>query len=179
VPFPAEVNEVAARTVAAGVATTAVVAVASDQPWLAMLLAYGFVARVLAGPRYSPLAQLATRVVAPRLGAHAALAPGPPKRFAQAIGATMTVGASCLFLAGEPTATLALLGVLTVPALLEAAAGYCIGCRLFAALVRLGLVPDSVCVACADLYGQAAETRRAARAVRAATSAASRAPSQR
>jgi len=171
VSFPGEVNEIAARTVAAGVATTAVVAVTADQPWLALLLAYGFVARVLAGPRYSPLAQLATRVVTPRLGRHAPCTPGPPKRFAQGIGATVTIAASCLLLAGEPTATRALLAVLAVPALLEAGAGYCIGCRLFATLIRLGLVPESACLACADLRGPAAQARRAAHATRnAATS---------
>jgi len=47
-------------------------------------LAYGFWARVLTGPTLSPLGQLATRVVAPRLPVEPKLVPGPPKRFAQA-----------------------------------------------------------------------------------------------
>ncbi|MGH9271283.1 MAG: DUF4395 family protein, partial [Ilumatobacteraceae bacterium] len=55
-------------------------------------LALGFLARVLAGPTLSPLGQLATRVVAPRLG-RPRLVPGPPKRFAQSIGLALTTAA--------------------------------------------------------------------------------------
>ncbi len=35
--------------------------------------------------------------------------------------------------------------------LLEAAFGLCVGCRLFAVLMRLGLVPEEVCLDCADI----------------------------
>jgi hypothetical protein len=49
-------------------------------------LAYGFVARVLTGPTLSPLGQLVTRVVTPRLPVAPRPVPGPPKRFAQGIG---------------------------------------------------------------------------------------------
>ena len=71
--FPNPVNELAARTVAGGVlllsALTLVLSltVGTGWLWLSAVLAYGFVARVLAGPTLSPLAQLATRVIAPRL----------------------------------------------------------------------------------------------------------------
>jgi hypothetical protein len=40
----------------------------------------------------SPLGQLATRLVAPRLGRPRPV-PGPPKRFSQALGATISVAA--------------------------------------------------------------------------------------
>ncbi len=53
--FPNPVNEVAARTVAAGVVVMAVVALAFDVPWLLIPIAYGFWARVLTGPTLSPL----------------------------------------------------------------------------------------------------------------------------
>ena len=66
--FPRIVNEKAARTVAAAVALTGIVALATGWHWLLAPLALGFWARVLAGPRYSPFALLATRVIAPRLG---------------------------------------------------------------------------------------------------------------
>ena len=36
-------------------------------------------------------------------------------------------------------------------ATLESAAGYCIGCKLFALLMRVGVVPASVCATCADI----------------------------
>ncbi|HLI15760.1 MAG TPA: DUF4395 domain-containing protein [Acidimicrobiales bacterium] len=153
--FPRWVNDAAARTVAVGVVVMAALAATLPALWLAVPLAYGFAARVLAGPRLSPLALLATRVVAPRLGRHAKLHPGPPKRFAQAIGCTFSSSALALWLAGEPVAARALLGALAVPALLEAAIGYCVGCQLFGLAMRLGLVPPAVCLECADLSRRA------------------------
>ena len=93
--FPNPVNEVAARLVAAGVVVMAV-AVVLGQTWILLPLAYGFVARVAAGPRYSPLGLLVTRVAVPRLGAAPRNVPGPPKRFAQGMGAVITVAALVL-----------------------------------------------------------------------------------
>jgi len=84
--FPNPVNEVSARIVAAGVVTMALAAIVFDARWLTVVLAYGFIARVLTGPTLSPLGQLVTRVVTPRLGVAPRLVSGPPKRFAQAIG---------------------------------------------------------------------------------------------
>src|SRR5437868_14363876 len=92
--FPNPVNEKAARTVAFVVMVVSAVGLATSSYWLFVPLAYGFVARALAGPRLSPLGRLASAVVAPRLGAPKPVA-GPPERFAQAIGATLTtVGAA-------------------------------------------------------------------------------------
>ncbi|MDA8290649.1 MAG: DUF4395 domain-containing protein [Actinomycetota bacterium] len=162
VGFPEQVNDVAARTVASGVFATAVTALATRQAWLAAPLAYGFLARVVSGPRLSPLAQVATRLVAPRLAAHEKLVPGPPKRFAQGIGAAFTLAATGCWAAGAPVATYVLLAVLALPALLEAALGFCVGCQLFGVLMRVGLVSEATCEACADLWGPAAARRRAA-----------------
>ena len=67
--FPAVVNEKAARVVAGGVALITATALLTGWLWLSAVLAVGFALRVAAGPRYSPLGQLATKVVAPRLGA--------------------------------------------------------------------------------------------------------------
>jgi hypothetical protein len=114
-------------------------------------LTYGFVARVLAGPRISPLGQLAVRVVAPRLPGHEKLVPGPPKRFAQGIGVAFSVTASALWLAGAPGAARVVIALLVVAATLEAALGFCLGCKVFAVLMRLGLIPDDVCAECNDL----------------------------
>ncbi|HUZ19910.1 MAG TPA: DUF4395 domain-containing protein [Acidimicrobiales bacterium] len=160
--FPNPVNDVAARTVATGVVVMAVVAVAARQPWLTIPLAYGFVARVLTGPRLSPLGQLATRLVAPRLPGHAKLVPGPPKRFAQMIGAAFTLGALSLWLDGHATGAYVVLALLAVPAFLEAALGYCVGCQLFSLGMRVGLVPASTCRECADIWGPAAAAQRSA-----------------
>ena len=95
--FPDPVNEKAARVVAGGVAILAVVTLVTGWQWLLVLLALGFLARVLTGPTLSPLGQLATRVVAPRPGPPV-LVPGPPKRFAQAIGLTLTTAVAVVSL---------------------------------------------------------------------------------
>ena len=91
--FPNPVNEKAARTVAAGVALLASLTLITGWHGLIAVLALGFLARVLTGPKLSVLGQLATRVIAPRLGPPR-LVPGPPKRFAQAIGLTLTTVAA-------------------------------------------------------------------------------------
>src|SRR5262249_20025002 len=59
--FPNPVNELSARLVAGGVLAMALAAIVFGQLWLLAPLAYGFVARVLAGPTLSPLGQFVTR----------------------------------------------------------------------------------------------------------------------
>jgi hypothetical protein len=148
--FPRVINEKAARTVAGVVAITGVVALATGAHWLLIPLAYGFWARVLAGPRYSPLAQLATKVVAPRLGRPREV-PGPPKRFAQGMGAAITTLGVLALALGWTTVTTVLLALLVVAATLEAALGLCIGCKVFAGLMRAGILPETICLECADI----------------------------
>lgn len=149
--FPNPVNDRAARTVAAGVVVLSVSAIAWRQPWLIVVLAYGFWARLLFGPRFSPLGQLATRVIAPRLGTPR-LVPGPPKRFAQGIGAAFSTTALVLWFGlGLTGAAWITLGLLAGAAFLEAAFGLCLGCKAFALLMKIGVVPESVCVECADV----------------------------
>jgi uncharacterized membrane protein YagU involved in acid resistance len=157
--FPNPVNEVAARTVAAAVAVSAVVVIvlgtAVDHGWLWLGLAlwYGFLARTLTGPTLSPLGQFATRIAAPRIG-HEKLVAGPPKRFAQAMGLAMTTIALVFLAAGLWIGTVAVLALVLVAATLESTLGYCIGCRVFAALMRLGIVPEETCEACADIWSR-------------------------
>ena len=100
--FPNPVNEKAARVVAGVVFACAILILASGWLWLLVPLAYGFWARVLTGPRLSPLGWLAQRKVAPALG-DPKYVPGPPKRFAQGIGAALTTSAALLALAGLAT----------------------------------------------------------------------------
>ena len=148
--FPNPVNETSARLVAGSVAVLAVVTIAFQQGWVIPVLAYGFIARALTGPTLSPLGLLATRVVTPRLRVRHRYAPGPAKRFAQAIGAAFTVAASLLYYAaGQDTAAFALVGVVAVFASLESAFGLCVGCKTFYLGMRLGLVPPAVCEDCA------------------------------
>lgn len=150
--FPDPINEISARLVAAGVVMLSTLILVAQWPLLIAVLAFGFVARVAAGPRISPLALLVTRVIVPRLGIAERPTPGPPKRFAQGIGATLSVTAAVLHFAfGLTTAAYVLVAAITVAASLEAFAGFCLGCRIFGLLMRLGIIPESVCEACADL----------------------------
>ena len=161
VGFPNPVNEVASRVVAGGVVVVAVVAITTQQPWLSAVLAYGFLARVVTGPTLSPLGQLATRIVAPRISPLPRLVPGPPKRFAQAIGAVLTVAATILYFGfGLTTATYVLLGLLVLAASMESFLGFCLGCWIFGLLMRIGVIPAEVCEACANLQSPAALARR-------------------
>jgi hypothetical protein len=147
--FPNPVNETSARVVAGTVAVLAVLTVAFQQGWLLPVLAYGFLARVLAGPKLSPLGLFATKVVTPRLALRHRYSPGPAKRFAQAIGAVFTVAATVLWFGfGLHVEALVLVAVLAVFAALEAAFGLCVGCRTFYLGMRLGLVPPHVCEEC-------------------------------
>jgi hypothetical protein len=147
--FPNPVNETSARLVAGSVAVLAVLTVAFQQGWLLPVLAYGFLARVLTGPKLSPLGLLATKVVTPRLPVRHRYSPGPAKRFAQGIGAVFTVTATVLWFGfGLHTEALALVAVIAVFAALEAALGLCVGCRAFYLGMRLGLVPPQVCEEC-------------------------------
>ncbi|MGH8878327.1 MAG: DUF4395 domain-containing protein [Stackebrandtia sp.] len=150
--FPNPVNEVSARLVAGGVVLMCAAAVVFEQPWVTAVIAYGFLARVLSGPTLSPLGQFATRVVTPLLPVRPVMVAGPPKRFAQAIGAVFSVTAAILWLGfGQQLAASVVLGGLAAAATLESVFGFCLGCKLFAMLMRIGLVPDEVCRDCADL----------------------------
>jgi hypothetical protein len=153
--FPHPVNETSARVVATGVVAMAATAALADQPWIMFPLAYGFAARVASGPRFSPLGLLATRVVTPWLPVEHRYSPGPPKRLAQAMGLGMSTTALALhYGAGRPRAARLVLGALAIAAGLEAAFGLCLGCRLFELGMRAGVVPESVCEECRDIWSQ-------------------------
>ena len=109
---------------------------------------------MLAGPTLSPLAQFATRVAAPRLGPPKEVL-GPPKRFAQGMGAAITTLGSVAYLAGSNRLADVCLALLVVAATLESVFAVCLGCHAFNALMRAGLVPESVCVECANFGSRA------------------------
>lgn len=148
--FPNPVNEYAARITAGLVVLLALGTAVTGSVWGLLAIAAGFWLRVLFGPRVSPLALLSVKVIAPRLG-RTRLVPGPPKRFAQGIGAVMSTLALALFLSGAEPAAWTVLGILVVAASLEAFAGFCLGCRAFALLQSRGLIPEDVCEACNNI----------------------------
>ncbi len=159
VGFPNPVNEISARLVATGVVLLTTATLLLDLRWMTFFLAYGFVARVVTGPTLSPLGQLVTRVITPALDAEPRFVPGPPKRFAQGIGAVFTLTAAFLtFGLGRFDIAQWVLGALLVAASLEAFVGFCLGCKIFAVLMRVGVIPSDVCEDCNDIWA-----RRAAR----------------
>jgi Domain of unknown function (DUF4395) len=158
--FPNPVNEKAARVVAGVVLATVLLTLITSWYWLLIPLVYGFWARVLTGPTLSPLGWTAQNVIAPRMGPKRPV-PGPPKRFAQAMGAVMSTTALVLAFAVSHTAADVVL-ILFIPAAgLESIFGYCLGCRIFGVLMRAGVVPAAVCEDCADVSRRLRAAERA------------------
>lgn len=156
--FPAVVDDVSVRLIAAVVLVTGLVALGAQQWWLYAVLAVDFTVRTVAGPRYSPIAQLVQRWIRPRLATPSRPTAGAPKRFAAAIGAAMTLAATALWIvslatgSGSALTAVVVIGVvMAVFPALESIFGLCVGCKLFAVLMRLGLVPEEICLDCADI----------------------------
>jgi Domain of unknown function (DUF4395) len=150
--FPNPVNEVSARLVAAGVLVMSLLAIVFNLKWVTAVLVYGFVARVLSGPTLSPLGQLVTRVITPRLPIAERPVAGPPKRFAQGMGLTFSTTALVLTVLGYWGAAQIVLGLMASAAFLEAGLGLCLGCKVSAILMRVGVVPAEVCESCNNIW---------------------------
>jgi hypothetical protein len=149
--FPNPVNETSARLVAGGVVAEAVAFLVVRQWWVLVPLAYGFLARVLTGPRLSPLGQVVTRLITPRLDIDHRFVPGPPKRFAQGIGLVFSGGALLAWGLGASLVSYVLIGGLIVAATLESVFAVCLGCIVFNRLMRWGVIPADVCEECNDI----------------------------
>ncbi len=156
--FPETVDEVSARLVGFGVVVQSALYLWLRSPISLVVLAFGFAARVYAGPRFSPLGLLVTRVVRPKLTSIAPkIVPGPPKRFAQSIGLVFSGAALIASATGAETLAVVLICGLTAAASLEAFAGICLGCTAFRWLMRVGVIPSSVCAACNDISAHLAQ----------------------
>ncbi len=149
--FPDPVNETSARLVAGGVVLMAAIYLITGWAVVLAALTYGFWARVLTGPTLSPLGRVVTEIITPRLSVDHRHVSGPPKRFAQGIGAAFTAAATIAHLSGSATMAAGLVAALAVAASLEAFAGYCLGCTIYGWLIRLGLRPEDDCPDCADI----------------------------
>jgi hypothetical protein len=153
--FPNPVNEVSARLVAGGVVIMTMLAIGLNLKWATIVIAYGFVARVLTGPSLSPLGQFVTRVVTPRLPIEPRPVAGPPKRFAQGMGVAFSLTALILTGLGYWGAAQIVLSLLVAAALLESVLGLCMGCKGFAILIKFGVVPEEVCEKCNNIWATA------------------------
>ena len=150
--FPRVVDDITVRLIATVVLVLALTALALSQWWIYAVLALDFTLRTAFGPKASPIAQGVQRFVRPRVVAPARPTPGPPKRFASGIGATLTAAATVLWVVGVASPVVVAIGVVMIvfPAL-ESLLGLCVGCRVFAVLMKLGLVPEEICLECADI----------------------------
>jgi hypothetical protein len=156
--FPAVVDEVTVRLIAAVVLVLGVVALATQQWWIYAVLAADFTLRAAIGPQASPIARAVQQWLRPRVDLPKRPTAGAPKRFAATIGAVMTIAATALWLVSLATGSgAALTAVVVIGAImvafpaLEAVFGLCVGCKLFSGLMRLGLVPEEICLDCADI----------------------------
>lgn len=150
-PFPNPANETSARLVAAGVVLISTAFLLTNSTLILLALTYGFAARVVAGPAFSPLALLVTRIITPKLNFDHKFVPGPPKRFAQTIGLTFSATALVLTLLGFSSAAQLVITALIAAAFLESAFAICLGCIAFRFLMKLGVIPESVCESCNDI----------------------------
>lgn len=151
--FPNPVNEHSARMVAGGVLVMSISYVVTGYLAILTVLAYGFWARVLTGPTLSPLGQFVTRVLAPLLAKKVKpqFCPGPPKRFAQGIGAFMTTSAIFAASIGDSVFTAKVfISMIIVASSLESILGFCIGCAIFSKLMEWKIIPESVCEKCVN-----------------------------
>lgn len=154
--FPNPVNEHSARMVAGGVLLLSLTYVVTGTFAILLILAYGFWARVLTGPTLSPLGQIVTRILAPLLAKKVKpqFCPGPPKRFAQSIGAFMTTSAIFAVIFADSTLIArVLVGAIVIASSLESLAGFCIGCWIFSKLMAWKIIPESVCERCVNYRG--------------------------
>ena len=72
----------------------------------------------------------------------------PPKKFAAAIGLFVSAGGFLFGLIGFTIVFAVFASILLFFSFLEAAFGLCVGCRIFAFLVKLGWISDEYCPDC-------------------------------
>ncbi|MEI4270232.1 DUF4395 domain-containing protein [Klenkia sp. LSe6-5] len=113
--------------------TTVVLAVVllTGSGWLLAVQAVVFAVGAFAGLRYAPYGVLFRTLVAPRLGPVTEREDEAPPRFAQLVGFGFALVGTLGYLAGAPLVGAVATGLALVAALLNAAAGFCLGCELY------------------------------------------------
>ncbi len=150
--FPHPVNEYAARLVAGMVIILILIILFTNQNVLLWVLLYGFLARVLTGPTLSPMGLLATKIIIPILGEPNKPVAGPPKRFAQLIGFTLSLLAVIAeFVLSSTITAYFIISVIGIFAALESILGFCAGCYVFTILMKYGFIPESTCEKCNNI----------------------------
>jgi hypothetical protein len=146
--FPEHVSEEVVRVGAAEVFILAVLTVALRFPWLAAVLALDFGVRAFVTPRLSVLTGLSRRVLVPLLRFHGHPISFAPKRFAAAIGFSLSVAALVLATVLTSWAWMIPLLILILFSGLESFAGFCAGCKIYGLLMRWQIIPEHHCPEC-------------------------------
>lgn len=100
-----------------------------------LLFVWGF-----ASPRTAPWGVLFRAVIRPRLAPPSELEDPRPPRFAQVVGFVVVTAGLLLHIAGVPWALPIAGAAAFIAAFLNAAFGLCLGCQLYLAFTRLGLI---------------------------------------
>lgn len=107
------------------------------------LQALAFVLGAILGPRRHPYGRIYARLIAPRLGPVTETEPEAPLRFAQLVGAVFAAAGLPGFVLGAPTVGALFTGFALFAALLNAAFGICLGCRLYPLITHFRRTPAS------------------------------------
>ena len=149
--FPDSINEYTARIVAGIIVLLSLIYLYTDNIIVLAFLVYGFFARVIAGPSICPIAILTIKFIIPKLGNPYLGCPGPPKRFAQLIGFTITSMALYYVLIDKLIAANFIILILVIFASLESIIGFCAGCWLFKKMMKWGWIPEYICLKCHNI----------------------------
>lgn len=112
----------------------------TDPGFVLLVIAAALFLWSVLSPRTAPWGVVFRRLVRPRLAPPTELEDPRPPRFAQGVGLLVTAVGVILHLLGVPYATPIFAGIAFVAAFLNAVFGLCLGCQLWLALQRVGLV---------------------------------------
>jgi hypothetical protein len=117
---------------------------ASDPAFILLaLLTALFAWGAIAGIQRHPYGALFKTLVRPRLGAPAFLEEPEPPTFAQLVGLLVAGTGVILHLVGVPYGLVAAAGAAFIASFLNSVFGLCLGCELYALLVRARIIPRS------------------------------------
>lgn len=134
-----QANEKVARvcsTLVIGVLVAIVLLPVVWAKWVAVGLLVDYAMRSFVGLGRSPLSLLARGIVG-ALGLEPKLVNAAPKTFAARIGLLCAVALSVSFFLGVPVAADAVAGIIGLCAFMEAALGFCVGCKIYGILIGL------------------------------------------
>ena len=133
------VNERVVRTVAAQVLFLLLAGFFLDQSWVFVFLAFDFAERTWRGGTYSPLRALAVLLVK-WSGAAPVFTDAAPKKFAAGVGTLFSLLMAVFLYFEWKWASIITGAVFGGCALLESAAGFCVGCYVYSWLRRFRLI---------------------------------------